>query len=274
MTVLISCFYAYATHTSIRDRKFGWQHSSFFIFSEIWFSIDILLNFAAERKISSQVILREPRKVWARYLTTWFAVDLLSLVPWEALYVQPIIEQQNRRSIWKKTLFRSRAVLRFCRRLGGRHFKLFGQVARHSKLHAGVGALRLIRLLVKYVPKYILFFRNMKAIVAVRALRQVHWFRKVSRHNPLLLFWKQRRRRGGPLKDDAETSSIVSDCDNDEDLDGMSYWDESMSEEERCARLRTLVRVVGYDAKFVASSSNNKPVVLEENGWTEDDGLY
>lgn len=287
MTVLISCYYAYATHTSIRDRKFGWQHSSFFMFSEIWFFIDILLNFCAERKISNDVVLRDPRKVWARYLTTWFAVDVLSLVPWESLYVQPIIEQQNRRSIWKKTLFRSRAVLRFCRRLGGRHVKLFGQVARHSKLHAGVGALRLVRLLVKYVPKYILFFRNMKAIVAVRALRQVIWFRKVWRHNPLLWFWKARqavsptrqhfhnKHNTDPLKDDAETSSIVSDYDDDDDLDhgGMSWWDESTSGEERSTKMRTLVRLVEYDAKFIASKlrvQNHH----DHHGWTEDDDPY
>jgi len=68
--------------------------------------------------------------------------------------------------------------MRVTRILRGRHFKLFGRVAKHTK-PVGVGASKLLRLIIKYLPKYILFFRNMKAVVALRILRQVKWFNRV-----------------------------------------------------------------------------------------------
>ena len=72
---------AYATHVAIRDRKFG--SSLFNVFCEVWFFVDILLNFVTERKTAEGDILRDYRRIAARYLTSWFAVDVLSLFPWE-----------------------------------------------------------------------------------------------------------------------------------------------------------------------------------------------
>ena len=102
-------------------------------------------------------------------------MDILSLFPWEALYVQPLIDIQNKRSPMQKLFFRSRAVVQvIINRLRARHFRWFGNVAKHTKQH-GVGYTRLFRLLVKYIPKYTLFFRNMKGIMALRVVRQVRW---------------------------------------------------------------------------------------------------
>merc|ERR1712159_593159 len=70
-----------------------------------------------------------------------------------------------------------KAVVRVSRHLRGRHFRWFGNVARHTKQH-GVGASRLLRLLIKYLPKYILFLKNMKGVVAMRALRQINYLRR------------------------------------------------------------------------------------------------
>ena len=178
LTFMLSFANVYATHTFIRDRQFG--NSWFMTFCEAWFIVDILLNFITEYR-SDSYALRDCRSVWARYLTTWFVVDVLSLFPGEALYLKPLIETQNRGGFFKKTFFRSKAVVRVTRILRGRHFKMFGQAAKHTK-HAGVGASRLLHLLIKYIPKYIMFFRNMKGVLAVRMLRQVHWFRKVWRN--------------------------------------------------------------------------------------------
>lgn len=178
LTVALSIWGARSTHASIRDRSFG--HSTFVMFCEVWFLFDILLNFVTEHKTSEGHVIRDGKAVWARYLTTWFVVDALSLVRWEALYVKPIIEMQNRRNFFKKTFFRSRAVIRVTRVLRGRHLKLLRKVASRTR-HAGVGANRLLRLLIKYVPKYLLFYRNMKGVLAVRTLRMVHWLRKVRK---------------------------------------------------------------------------------------------
>lgn len=211
LTILLSLLYIYVTHTSIRDRNI--RSSNFGLVCDVWFLVDILLNFVTEYKTDQGVVLRQGQAVWARYLTTWFVVDALSLVPWESLYVKPIFEAQRRRHFVKKYFFRTRAVIRVTRVLRGRHFRLFGKVARHTR-HAGVGANRLLRLMIKYVPKYLLFYRNMRGVLAVRLLRQVHWMRKVLRNC-----------YGSGKKDDATDSLTMEDedyyfDDADGDYDG------------------------------------------------------
>jgi hypothetical protein len=175
LTIGLSIANAYATHTAIRDRKF--DSSALVQFCELWFVFDFLLNFVTERQIGG-VILTDFKSVWARYLTTWFVVDLLSLVPGEMLYVKPIIDRNNRRGWLKKSFLKTKAVVGVTRVLRVGHVRLFGKVARQTK-RAGMGANRLLRVIIKYVPRYLLFFRHMKGVVAVRVLRQVHWLRKV-----------------------------------------------------------------------------------------------
>ncbi|KAG7371037.1 hypothetical protein IV203_019607 [Nitzschia inconspicua] len=175
LTVFLSIAHGYLTHVAIRDRQF--RVSPFIAFCDAWFLVDILLNFVTERKTNTGEVLSDHRSIIARYLTSWFAVDALSLFPWEALYIQPLIEIQNRRGILKKSFFRSKAVVRVTRHLRGRHFRWFGTVAKHTK-HHGVGAQRLLRLIIKYIPKYWMFLRNMKGVVAIRFFRFVHWLRR------------------------------------------------------------------------------------------------
>jgi hypothetical protein len=175
ITVILSFAHGYMTHVAIRDRQFG--ASPFFAFCSTWFLVDFFLNFFTERKTSSGEVISDHRGIVARYLTSWFAVDALSLFPWERLYMQPLIELQNRRGILQKSFFRSRAVVRVTRHLRGKHFRWFGTVTKHTKQH-GIGAQRLLRLIIKYVPKYFMFLRNMKGVVAVRFLRFVHWVRR------------------------------------------------------------------------------------------------
>jgi hypothetical protein len=179
ITVILSIANAYAKHQSIRDRKYG--PAPFMVFCDIWFFVDILLNFVTERRTAEGEILRDHRSICARYLTSWFAVDALSLFPWEALYVKPLIDIQNRRGFFRRSFFRSKAVVRVTRHLRGKHFRWFGTIRRNAKQH-GIGAKLLLRLVIKYVPKYVLFFRNMKGVVAVRVLRQVHWVRRFYRN--------------------------------------------------------------------------------------------
>lgn len=178
LTVIFAIAHMLKTHQDIRDRQFAFGASPFKLFCDVWFFIDILLNFACERRTAEGEILRDFRSICARYLTSWFPIDVLSLFPWETLYVQPIIEIQNKRGPLRKVFFRSRAVISVVtNRLRVRHFRWFGSVAKHTK-HHGIGSARLLRLLIKYLPKYGLFFRNMKGVVAMRVLRQVHWLRR------------------------------------------------------------------------------------------------
>ena len=176
-TVILTFVSTVRTHHSIRDRTY--EHSPFVIFMECWFLLDILLNFITEHKTSDGQIIRDGKAVWARYLTGWFVVDALSLVPWEHIYVKPIVEMHKRRNIFKRTFFRSKAVVKVSRIIRGRHIKIFGRVVSKTK-KAGVGASRLLHLIIKYLPKYIVFYRNMRSVLVVRTLRQIHFLRKVS----------------------------------------------------------------------------------------------
>jgi hypothetical protein len=179
MTVILSLANAHATHVSISKRNFG--DSQFMIFCRVWFLVDMILNFITERKTADGVVLRDYKSIIARYLTSWFAVDALSLLPWESVYVQPIFDIQKRRGFFQKSLFRSKAVVRVTTHLRGRHFRWFSTASKHAK-HHGIGASRLLRVVIKYLPKYLLFFRNMKGVVAVRVLSQVQLCRRFYRN--------------------------------------------------------------------------------------------
>jgi len=178
-TVLLSFASLYATHQAIRDRRY--EQNLFHMLCNAWFFVDMILNFFTEHKSSDGSVIRDGKAVWARYLTSWFIIDALSLVPWEHVFVKPIIEMQNRRGFFKKLFFRSRGVIRVSRKLRGNHFRLFGRVANQTK-HVGVSSNKLLRLIIRYAPKYVLFFKNMRGVLAVRLLRQVHWIRKLFKN--------------------------------------------------------------------------------------------
>lgn len=223
LTVIFAIAHMLKTHEDIRDRQFAFGASPFKIFCDVWFFVDILLNFVTERKTAEGVILRDYRSICARYLISWFPIDVLSLFPWETLYIQPIIELQNKRGRLQKVFFRSRAVIKvITNRLRVRHFRWFGSVAKHTK-HHGVGSARLMRLLIKYLPKYILFFRNMKGVVAMRVLRQVHWCRR---------FFKNIE------KSDESTVSLSKDGSIGGSIGDMSSRQENESAEANTPRMR------------------------------------
>merc|ERR1712003_440634 len=113
-----------------------------------------------------------------RYVTTWFLVDLICLYPWEWKVLKPIVEKQKKRKFFVKFFFRSKAVIKVTRILKGRHFVAFGKVANSTK-HIGYGSKKLLSMIIKYVPKYLLFWRNMKTVLLFKAIRQIHFFRKI-----------------------------------------------------------------------------------------------
>ena len=77
LTMLWAILGAYRTHVRIRDREF--DQSPLIILTEIWFTLDILLNFVTEHKTRKGEVIRDGKSIWARYLTTWFIIDILSL---------------------------------------------------------------------------------------------------------------------------------------------------------------------------------------------------
>lgn len=180
LTVLLTFVSAYVGHIYIRDRS-TYEYDWWVVFTNVWFFIDILLNFFTDHRTSDGQLLSRGREVWGRYLTTWFVIDALSLLPWERMFLRPIIQMQNRRNIVIKWFFRSKAVIKVTRILRGRHFKAFGMVAKRTK-NIGYGGHRLLQLIIKYVPKYVLFYRNMKCVLILKTLRQIHFVKKIFRN--------------------------------------------------------------------------------------------
>jgi len=122
-TILLTFISAYTTHMSIRDRRY--EFTTFAIFTEAWFILDILLNFITAHQHSDGTIICNGSAVWARYLTTWFPIDALALVPWEGMYLTPIILQQNKRNIITKLFFRSKATVKVTVRISFFHLKCY-----------------------------------------------------------------------------------------------------------------------------------------------------
>ena len=214
-TVLLSIANAYATHMAIRDREF---QSPFIRFCEIWFVLDILLNFCVQRTTSDGTVLRTFRAVCARYLTSWFVVDVLSLIPAELLFLQPVVEAQKRRTFWQKGFFRTKAVVKVTRWLRLQHVRYLTRISQHTKRAAGIGASRLVRLAIRYAPKYILFIRKTRGVLCVRLLRQIRWMRQMYRD----FIGNQQRRQGGVanrraslLSKDNATVNLTEDDAND-----------------------------------------------------------
>mmetsp|Transcript_65618 Transcript_65618/g.77128 ORF Transcript_65618/g.77128 Transcript_65618/m.77128 type:complete len:601 (-) Transcript_65618:70-1872(-) len=184
-TVLISILGSYIRHTNIRDRDYDKsKHFHLGLFIDLWFVIDILLNFITQYKSTDEhgnvVMLQDPMSVAARYLTSWFFIDVISLVPWELIYVKPLVEQQKRRNFFQKSFGRSKAVIRVTRILRGRHFKMFGRVARQTKTYANFGSAKLLNRIIRYAPKYWMFYKNMRSIILVRTMRQLNSLSKVG----------------------------------------------------------------------------------------------
>jgi hypothetical protein len=219
LTMLWAALGAYRTHVRIRDRVF--DQSPLIILTEVWFTVDILLNFITEHKTSEGDVIRDGKAVWARYLTTWFVIDILSLIPWERIYVRPIVERIKRRNFFQKTFFRSKAVVRVSRVLRGRHIKLFGKVSKRT----GMSLHRMVALLIKYLPKYLLFMRNMKGALVVRALRFVHWL-----HNIYKKIWVKARNARQNL---AVRHSVLSP--NENDFDSESDDEDDLDEDDGAA---------------------------------------
>ena len=235
LTVLLSLLNAYYTHIAIRERRFDDVTNSFKIFACLWFLVDILLNFVTEHRIGN-VTLKTVSAVSARYLTTWFVIDLLSLVPGEVLYVQPVIEKIKSRGLFKKLFFRTKSAGKVTGKLLPRWRELRQFGALYHK-HKGLGGIRrLVVRLIKYLPKYVLFLRHMKGVIAVRFLRQVHWFRKAYYNimNLAAFVFKKKEEqekfviRKAHYESDDDTLAMTYD---DDDKSQEYFWEEEDEED-------------------------------------------
>ena len=172
---LISLFNLLQTHQNIKH-----QHHSPFHFLEVFFVIDILLNFITEHKdANTGTLTRNPKLVAWKYLTSWFIFDAVSLIPFETLLIQPILDMQSRRKWFNKALGRTKGFLKVLPRvLRGRNFRMFGMLKNQTK-HIGMGGKKLLGALIRYIPKYVLFVKKMRYVMLIRSARAYHVVRKI-----------------------------------------------------------------------------------------------
>lgn len=172
-TVILSVCNMYWTHCAIKERDFD-RYWNLQLLSDLWFAVDICLNFMTETKLGNRT-LTTFSAVAARYFCTWFLIDIMSLIPAEMLFVQPMIDKLKNRHRLRKLWNRSRAAIRWTFRVLVKWRSLSMDYTKRNGLGA---AARLTRYCIKYIPKYWLFLRNMKGVVAARLLRQVRCWRR------------------------------------------------------------------------------------------------
>ena len=186
--LFISIWHIMDTHTAIVQKSLTVTQDS----TSLVFFLDVLLNFCTYNDQDILIMEKKRRNtstttnttttipfyhiVWARYLTTWFLVDALALIPTENIYLQPHWEQQIRRHKIVKWWFRSKAIWNVTTR-----WNLYHQKRWILKLQHATGIrlfLSLFKGVIRYVPKYMTFFRNMKGVLLVRILRQFHYIQR------------------------------------------------------------------------------------------------
>jgi hypothetical protein len=101
--------------------------------------------------------------------------------------------------------------------LKGRHVKAFGKLAQSTK-RVGIGGKKLLRLIIKYLPKYILFYRNMKGVLVLKTLRLIHVVKKTLRG--------LKSKDNEDDRDDEESIGTIDLTEFDADSDMSDYFDD------------------------------------------------
>ena len=126
---------------------------------DLWCVADIILNFLTANGNTS-------------YLKTWFFVDVICMLSWEVIYVQPIFNEIRKRKIISKAVGFTRKWPTFKKR--------WSQLVRLSFLAKAVGSgpTRLI----KFAPKYFVFAGKMKVVIGLRILRYIRLVRRLLKN--------------------------------------------------------------------------------------------
>jgi hypothetical protein len=180
----------YTTHAGVRDKCFPHLLNNqcasktmlplFFgcipgdwvvTFLDLWCVADIVLNFLIEDKTKS--------RAGRSYLKTWFLVDVISMLSWEVIFVQPVFYQ-------KKTIIER--TIDLCRVL-----PLLKKRWHHLvRICLAVKAARCrpssLCCFIRFAPKYIVFTLRMKMVLVLRVMRHVRLQRRLFKNLTNLCF--------------------------------------------------------------------------------------
>lgn len=192
LTILLSLTVGvYTTHASMRDQCFphllnnnciglnkgaalplffGYFHGSTVVtLYDLWRVADIVLNFLTENGSSMPDNPQMRHRVKLTYLRTWFLIDVITLLSWEVLYVQPVFNRNRKKNVFLKAIGITRLypLLRATKR-----WPLTLRVIRRAISMVGH---RSSRKVLRYAPKYINFALTgkMKIVIVLRILRHV-----------------------------------------------------------------------------------------------------
>lgn len=115
----------------------------------IIFGMDIMVNFFAAYYDEDYQIVDDPKKIRWRYFSSWFFLDLLSIIPFDTIFTFGNVNKLTRFSRIGKMykLIRFTKILRFVRLMKVKH-----KMVRHlgDMLKIGAGTERLIYLLITF----------------------------------------------------------------------------------------------------------------------------
>merc|ERR1712232_167864 len=150
------------THASLRARCFLHVISSYCTTEEFVY-IPVL---GATQLSTANSFMQMPQRKYMEFknILIWFMVDIISIVPWDVIFFQPILIDNHRKSIVRKVsdIVRAYHFFRTYPVITGRWRQLLHllQLARSR----GLRPLRLI----KFIPLYNLYFGSMKLVLVVR----------------------------------------------------------------------------------------------------------
>lgn len=195
LTIILSLTVGlYTTHASMRDQCFphllnnnctalnkgaalplffGYFHGSTVVtLYDLWRVADIVLNFLTE-DVNEHRNPQIPPRVKLTYLRTWFLIDVITLLSWEVLYVQPVFNRNIKKNVFLKAIGVTRLYLFL------RATKRWSMILRVSRRAISMVGHKSSRKLIRYAPKYIHFALTgkMKVIVVLRIARQVRLVR-------------------------------------------------------------------------------------------------
>lgn len=101
-----------------------------------------------------------------QYVFTWLVIDIMYIVPWELLIVQPVFDVNRKRHV----ILKITCFLRACPAIR-KHWHYLTKARRILKTFGYHQHL----IYARHFPKYLLFFNRMKLVLLIRAVQYARW---------------------------------------------------------------------------------------------------
>lgn len=173
----------YTTHVGMRDKCFphllnytceskaalhiffGYIPGNLVVtFIDLWCVTDIVLSFLIESRCKTGSKFRYD------YLKTWFLVDVISMLSWEVVFVQPVFSQKKR--LIKRVIEICRAIPLIKKR-----WTYLIKIC-HAVKAARCRPSSLCRF-IQFAPKYIIFILRMRIVILLRVMRHIRLQRRL-----------------------------------------------------------------------------------------------